>query len=417
MDSDVEMDSGKPAGKFGIVPRNDASFGGNTCSRQPLQVLENFTSYKHRDVGTAVYLSTTNIEFRDFTSVSDTTAMAFAQIYRDQTDGGLSKFDNQVISGLVVASSSSHDNTLNRDMWCKEMSEKGVPRLSPDGCSSECHPWPDTSHPSGFPDDYTLAESSERYISAVTLSNEGQVGAQLVRDLTLVDFEPNEDCGVIDAQGVHVKPGIGLEFPVMARQVHDVKVLKKGKDVTSRTPLGRIVRLHAEYNYGNHETVFLANSALGDMADEFPNGALAMVPAGNDDLFILEEDEGCIDQRIYSKSELSIDSILCDVRKLWMTSFSVDFSNTPLYTSGDGPGELQCTPSLLLKDYAERDEYERTFAGVGHEDDSGIGRPDESDDFYRYRYQFKAAVGKMYLLDFDIDDFEDCASLYMKRLL
>lgn len=414
MDSDVEMDSGLPAGEFDIIPRNDESFGGNTCSRQPLQILENFTSYKHRDVGTAVYLSTTNIEFKDFTSVSDTTAMAFAQVYRDQTDNGISKFDNQIISGLIVASSSAHQNTLNKARWCEEMMNKGVPGLSPDNCKSECHPWPETSHPSGFPDEYDLPTSSQRYISAVTLSNEGQVGAQIVRGLTLVDFGPNDECGVIDAQGVHVKPGIGLEFPVMARQIHNVKVLDDNRDITEQSPLGRIIRLHGEYNYGNHETVFIGADALGSMSRQFPMGALAMVPAGNDDLFILEEGDGCIDERIYSKSELKIDSILCDVRKIWMTSFSVDFSNTPLYTSGDGPGEIECTPALLLKDFADINENERTFAGVGYDEDAGIGRPDEAKDFYRYRYQFKAAVGKMYLLNLDIENFDDCAALYMK---
>ena len=421
MDAGVEYENGKPVGGFGILPRNDDDFGGDRCAAQPLQVLENTLTYKHRDVGTAVYLSSTNIQFKDFTSVSDSVAMSFAQVYRDQTGrAGLSQFDRQQITGLVVATSDSHKNTLNKNMWCSEMKARGVPGLNPGSCTSECHPWPETSHPSGFPDElYNIATSDNRYLSGVTLSNEGQVGAQEINDLTLVDWAPSPACGINDVQGVHVKPGIGLEFPAGARQVKDVKVTKNGNDVTSSTPLGHIVRLHAEQNYGNHETVFLYASALGDMASEFPSGAYAMVPSGDDDLFILGEDDGpngvgCLDERAYSGKDYDlIDAILCDARDLWMTTFSVDFSRTNLYTSGDGPGELECTPSLLLLDFAEEDDVERTYAGVGHMDDAGIGRPSESDDFYRYRYMFKAAVGKMYLLDFGIDDFEDCARLYM----
>eukprot|EP00889_Picochlorum_renovo_P007970 jgi/Picre1/35000/NNA_002465.t1 len=399
MDSDVEYENGDPAGGFGILPRNDDAFGGDKCATQPLQVLENTLTYKHRDVGTAVYLSSTNIQFKDFTSVSDSVAMSFAQLYRDQTGpAGLSQFDRQQIT---------------------EMKNRGVPGLNPGSCSSECHPWPETSHPSGFPDDlYEIATSDNRYLSGVTLSNEGQVGAQEVKDLTLVDWAPSPACGINDVQGIHVKPGIGIEFPVGARQVKDVKVIQNGNDVTSSTPLGHIVRLHAEQNYGNHETVFLHASALGDLASEFPSGAYAMVPSGDDDLFLLGEDDGpngvgCLDERVHSGKDYDlIDAILCDARDVWMTTFSVDFSRTNLYTSGDGPGELQCTPSLLLLDYAAEDDVERTYAGVGYMDDAGIGRPSESDDFYRYRYIFKAAVGKMYLLDFGIEDFEDCARLY-----
>lgn len=421
MDSDVEYENGDPAGGFGILPRNDDEFGGDRCATQPLQVLENTLTYKHRDVGTAVYLSSTNIQFKDFTSVSDSVAMSFAQLYRDQTGpAGLSQFDRQQITGLVVATSDSHKNTLNKNMWCSEMKNRGVPGLNPGSCSSECHPWPETSHPSGFPDDlYEIATSDNRYLSGVTLSNEGQIGAQEVNDLTLVDWAPSPACGINDVQAVHVKPGIGIEFPVGARQVKDVKVIQNGNDVTSSTPLGHIVRLHAEQNYGNHETVFLHASALGDMASEFPSGAYAMVPSGDDDLFLLGEDDGpngvgCLDERVHSGKDYDlIDAILCDARDVWMTTFSVDFSRTNLYTSGDGPGELQCTPSLLLLDYAAEDDVERTYAGVGYMDDAGIGRPSESDDFYRYRYIFKAAVGKMYLLDFGIEDFEDCARLYM----
>ena len=421
MDSDVEYDNGRSAGGFGIVERNDDTFGGDRCDSQPLQVLENTLTYKHRDVGTAVYLSSTNIQFKDFTSVSDSVAMSFAQLYRDQTGTrGLSKFDRQQITGLIVATSESHDNTINREMWCSEMKDKGVPGLNPGSCSSECHPWPETSHPSGFPDEsYEITRSSNRYLSGVTLSNEGQVGAQEISDLTLVDWRPDPACGINDVQGVHVKPGIGLEFAAGARQMKNVKVLENGKDVTSSTPLGHIVRLHADKNYGNHETMFLYESALGDMASKFPNGAYAMVPSGDDDLLIFEEDDGpngigCLDERIESsKIHDQIDAVLCDARDLWMTTFSVDYSRTNLYTSGDGPGELECTPSLLLLDYGAQDDFERTYAGVGHMDDAGIGRPSESKDFYRYRYIFKAVVGKMYLLDFGIDDFEDCSDLYM----
>ena len=425
MDSDVEFEDGRPAGEFGILPRNQKRFGGKRCRRQPLQVLENMLTYKHRDAGTAVYLSSTNIEFKDFTSVSDTVAMSFAQTYRDQTGyKGLSQFDRQMITGLMVATSNSHNNVLNKDKWCSEMSSRGVPGLNPSSCSSECHPWPETSHPSGFPDDlYEIATSVNRYLSGVTLSNEGQVGAQEVTGLVLVDWEPSVACGVNDVQGVHVKPGIGLEFAAAARRIQKVKVFNEGRDVTSKTPLGHIVRLHANFNYGNHETVYLAASALGDMAKEFPAGAYAMVPAGDDDLFVLEEENGpnglgCLDERVYADTpsleerEL-IDSIVCDARDIWMTSFSVDFSRTKLYTSRNGPGELECTPALLLLDFAREDDFQRTYAGVGFMDDSGIGRPSESDDFYRYRYLFKAVVGKMYLLDFDIEEVEDCASLYM----
>jgi len=425
MDSDVEFESGEPAGKFGILRRNNKEFGGNRCRNKPLQVLESMLTYKHRDVGTAVYLSSTNIEFKDFTSVSDTVAMSFAQTYRDQTGKqALSKFDRQKISGLVVATSESHSNTINKDKWCAEMARRNVPALNPAGCKSECHPWPETSHPSGFPDDeYELATSGNRYLSGVTLSNEGSVGAQEVSDLTLVDWVTSTACGVRDIQGVHVKPGIGLEFPAGSRQIRDVKVIRDGKDVTKTTPLGHIARLHANYNYGNHETVFVSSTALGNMAQEFPNGAFAVVPSGDDDLFVFEEDSGpngigCVDERIHSDNPSQedmerIDSILCDARDMWLTSFSVDFSYTELYTSGEGPGELQCTPSLLLLDFAKQGEYERTYAGVGFMEDSGIGRPSESDDFYRYRYPFKAVVGKMYLLDFGIEEFDDCASLYM----
>ena len=423
MDSDVETESGEPLGEFGIVRRNNLEFGGSRCNRQPVQVMRNMLTYKHRDVGTACYLTSTNIEFRDFTSVSDTVAMAFAQVYRDQTGkGGISQIDRQKITGLVVATSNSHGNVLNKDKWCSEMEEKGVPSLDPSRCESECHPWPETSHPSGFPDEeYELVSSSKRYLSGVTLSNEGQVGAQEVSGLTLVDWGASPSCGIIDAQGVHVKPGIGLEFPVGARQIHNVRVLRNNQDVTQDTALGLIARLHANDNYGNHETVFVGPDALGSMRSTFPNGAYAMVPSGEDDLFILPEGEGpngngCIEARVDDSLQSdSIDSILCDARDIWLTSFSVDFSYTDLYKSGDGPGELQCTPSLLLRDFAENDEFDRTYAGVGFMEDSGIGRPSESSDFYRYRYPFKAAVGKMYLLDFGIDYFEECASLYVLR--
>jgi hypothetical protein len=421
MDSDVEYEDGRPAGGFGVLPRNDIDFGGDRCSTQPVQVLKNTLTFKHRDVGTAVYLSSTNIEFQEFTSVSDSVAMSFAQIYRDQTGpNGLSQFDRQMITGLTVATSKSHKNTINKNLWCSEMKARGVPGLKAGSCSSECHPWPETSHPSGFPDDlYEIATSNNRYLSGVTLSNEGQVGAQEVQDLTLVDWVPDPACGIVDVQGVHVKPGIGIEFPIGARQVKNVRVLRDGADVTKSTPLGHIVRLHGEQNYGNHETLFLYSSALGDMSSKFPSGAYAIVPSGDDDLFIIDENEGpngvgCLDQRVHSGRDYDmIDAILCDARDLWMTTIAVDFSKTNLYTSGDGPGELQCTPSVLLLDYAARDEFERTYAGVGFMDDAGIGRPSESDDFYRYRYIFKVAVGKMYLVDFGIENFDDCAGQYM----
>ena len=196
-------------------------------------------------------------------------------------------------------------------------------------------------------------------------------------------------------------------------------MIQNGRDVTKSTPLGHIVRLHANQNYGNHETVFLSSSALGDMSSEFPKGAYAIVPSGDDDLFVLEEGDGpngvgCMDERVHSDKEYDlIDAVLCDARDIWLTTLSVDFSRTNLYTSGDGPGELECTPSLLLLDFANQGDFERTYAGVGVMEDSGIGRPSESKDFYRYRYMFKTIVGKMYLLDFGIDYFEDCAELYM----
>ena len=53
---------------------------------------------------------------------------------------------------------------------------------------------------------------------------------------------------------------------------------------------------------------------------------------------------------------------MCDLRRLWLTSFAVDFSRTPLMTSGDGPGELECTPSLLPVGFDEK----RTYAAVNN---------------------------------------------------
>jgi hypothetical protein len=417
MESDVETEEGDPVGVFGIVPSAPAFAG--ACAQDPVQTIEGFTSYKHRDVGTAVYLSSTNIIWKDFTSISDTTAMAFAQVWRDSTGpGGLSTVDNQVIDGLVVAGSASHGNTLNAGKWCDEMSKKRVPGMSASRCQGaggECHPWPDSSHPSGFPDEeYVLVRSSERFLSAVSYANEGTVGAQVVKNLVLVDFEPNPSCGVLDTVGVHVKPGIGLEFPVGARRVDSVTVVKDGEDVTSSTNVGRIARLHADTSSGNHEAVIMAAAALGSSAPAFPEGALAVVPAGDDDLFF--EDNGCVDERVYERGELNIDAVLCDLRKMWMTSWAVDFSHTPLMTSGEGPGEMECTPRLLALEFEENGEPERTYAAVGHGEagETGIGRPDESPDFYRYRYPFKSVVGKMYLLSFDIDE-ETCAELFTER--
>ena len=413
MESEVETEEGDPVGVFGIVSPASAFAGG--CGRDAIQTVEGFTSYKHRDVGTAVYLSSTNIVWKDFTSISDTTAMAFAQVYRDSTGaGGLSVVDNQLIDGLMVAGSAAHGNTLNKGKWCAEMSSKRVPGISASRCRGECHPWPDSSHPSGFPDEYVLARSSERFLSGVAYAHEGTVGAQVVRNLRIVDFEPNTSCGVIDTVGVHVKTGIGLEFPVGARRVDSATVIKDGKDVTSSTNVGRIARLHADTSSGNHETIIMAAAALGSSAPTYPQGALAVVPAGEDDLFF--EDNGCSDERVYQRGEVKIDAVLCDLRELWMTSWSVDFSRTPLLTSGEGPGELTCTPRLLALEFKENGEPERTFAGVGHgkEGETGIGRPAESPDFYRYRYPFKSVVGKMYLLSFDIDE-EMCAELFTDR--
>lgn len=413
MGSDVETEDEEELGMFGIVPRNPQ--WSRTCRSQPVQVLEGLLTYKHRDVGTAVYLSSTNIVWKDFTSVSDTSAMAFAQVFRDASgEGGFSEVDGQVIDGLLVAGSGAHDNTLNKAKWCAEMSRKRAPGIDPKACRSECHPWPDTDgHPSGFPEDadFVLARSEDRYLSGICLSNEGTVGAQVTKNLRLVDFEPQESCGVVDTMGVHVKAGIGLEFPVGARRVDSVTVVEGGDDVTAETNLGRIVRLHAESNYGNHETVMIGPDALAASRKDFPDGAIAVVPAGNDDLFF--EENGCVDERIYG-DELSVDAVMCDLRRLWLTSFAVDFSRTPLMTSGDGPGELECTPSLLLVGFDE----ERTYAAVnnGPEGETGIGRPEEAADFYRYRYPFKAAVGKMYRLSFDIDEFEACAELYTKKV-
>ena len=413
MESEVETEEGDPVGVFGIVPPAPAFAG--ACGRDPVQTLEGFTTYKHRDVGTAVYLSSTNIIWKDFTSISDTTAMAFAQVYRDTTGpGGLSIVDNQVIDGLLVAGSIGHRNTLNKDKWCAEMSSKRVPGISASRCQGECHPWPDSSHPSGFPDDYVLVRSDERFLSGVTYAHEGTVGAQVVRNLRIVDFDPSPSCGIIDTMGVHVKTGIGLEFPVGARRVDSAVVIKNSEDVSSSTNVGRIVRLHADTSSGNHETVIIAAAALGSSAPSFPQGALAVVPAGEDDLFF--EDNGCVDERMYEGDDLGIDAVLCDLREMWMTSWAVDFSQTPLMRSGDGPGELACTPRLLPLEFEENGEPERTFAAVGHgeEGETGIGRPAESPDFYRYRYPFKSVVGKMYLLSFDIDE-EQCAELFTER--
>ena len=176
-----------------------------------------FTSFKHRDIGTAVYFSTTNLHVEDFTSVTETTGAAFVQMWRDQTGAdALSAVDYQHNSGFVIVGTSA--NNLNGAYWCQEAVSRGLLSSAvAGGCTSGCHPWPLTrGHPSGFADNkpafgeavedpFALPEN--RYLAGFIVSNEGGVGSHSFSDFKFVNYQADAACGVDKVKPIAEKLG------------------------------------------------------------------------------------------------------------------------------------------------------------------------------------------------------------------
>lgn len=339
---------------------------GDCTANGGVQTLNRFLSYKHRDIGTAVYLTTTNVGLNGFISVSDTTAYANVQMWRDQTGAtGYSRMDRQLLQNFLVVKSS--ENSRNGEHWCNEAVSRGYVSKGA-SCASGCHAWPEFTRPDEFSDpDIETEIASKRYLVGFSPSNEGGVGGHLVRNWTFVDWTPDPSCGL---QGVHAVRQRGAEQALPAGRI----VIQSPRFLSSAVGWGGsggIVAVSATSTLVSMSPELTSDVFLvgPDVLERFPEGA-----------YCLNRDEaGC-------RHDSSSGCTLCSADKFWFGSWTLDLSKALAKAEGKRT-ETACAPIITQVGMA---------AGQEPYSVPGMVETNKRAPYYMRRYPHTAVVGRRY---------------------
>lgn len=357
--------------------------------------MKRFLGFKHRDIGTAIYLTTTNVGFENFTSVDETTAVRQVQVWTDQASAeqpGLSGFQHQLFENFVVAASSS--NRLNSERFCGEMVARGIVQAG-HGCS-HCHAWPRRmqGHPGDFaenpvlsanekaPKDFFANDKSKRQLTGMNIAGEGNAGGQMAKQWTFVDFEKNSACGVDAAVGF--KSFIGQEFAAARFTEIGTTFVDSSTNGPAGLPaFGTLLSIASETLFANAELV-------GSLTKEFPTSSSYLVTLGNMGtpptlMADLISSMACMNNP--NAAELSA---LCAADKTWWSELALDLQATKdTVDTGEEPGADTCVPMMTALQ-APSQRSAQTITG-----DIPLGS-NERGGFHGFRYATNVVVGKQY---------------------
>ena len=368
------------------------------CTPGTRHILKRFLGFKHRDIGTAIYLTTTNVGFEDFTSVDETTAVRQVQVWTDQAGSaaagsvpGLSGFPHQLFQNFVVAATSG--NRLNSGRFCNEAQARGIVQAG-NGCT-HCHAWPRTmqGHPGDFAENPVLAanqmprdffagaDNEARQLTGMNIGGEGNSGAQMAKGWTFVDFQKNDVCGVVKAVGF--TSFVGQEFAAARFVETGTKFVAAGSSSSPSSSM--LPSFDQVLSLG--EGVFFENVELVESrTQEFPKSGGYLVTSNFEGtqptlLADLLATKACVNNP-------NEDNTLCAADKTWWSQIAIDLQATEATVNTGEDGGDVCVPNLTALKPSPSSRATQTITG-----DIPLGT---RGGFHGFRYASNVVVGKQY---------------------